>query len=386
MTKHQIFFLISAQHFIPTGGIGSFFRGFARMADQLGWHLTVVLDKSPIGQAKELKSSCPWPTYVWPNRPVSYAEHNPGPFPGKETVNRFRVQNFQTALCHALAIGLPSHVLINTPEAVIAANQLGLPAQVPTTFYTHHENLVVPPNQSSKVFDQSYNDFIDSVPAMPGITTATQCKFNLVRMARLEFSRPPLVLPMPIPEPALMEPYAGPRIGVLFIGRHEKRKDPELFAKVVAEAGLPAKVLTNKRGITKFERTFQKVGLADYDIRGQIIGSPKVDFIRSAKVAFHTARLESYGFSAMESLAAGLPTLLIEERGWWQAFENDGVLKTSRDNAVDALRALYEQAHTPTSNCWKKLEMNTFRRWRSYLSVPSISQAQLEALGPNSMA
>ncbi len=47
-------FLISTQHFIPTGGIGSFFRAFRRMSGELNWQVTCVLDQPPSGTRHRL--------------------------------------------------------------------------------------------------------------------------------------------------------------------------------------------------------------------------------------------------------------------------------------------------------------------------------------------
>ena len=43
----RIAFLISDQHFIPHGGIGSFCKGFTEMCDRLNWKVDILLDKAP---------------------------------------------------------------------------------------------------------------------------------------------------------------------------------------------------------------------------------------------------------------------------------------------------------------------------------------------------
>ena len=43
----RIAFLISDQHFIPHGGIGSFAKGFTEMCGRIGWKVDIVLDKAP---------------------------------------------------------------------------------------------------------------------------------------------------------------------------------------------------------------------------------------------------------------------------------------------------------------------------------------------------
>jgi glycosyltransferase involved in cell wall biosynthesis len=365
ISKH-IFFVVSVQHFIPTGGIGSFFRGFLRMADHIGWQVTVVLDKKPIGQSREMMEAAKSAAYIWPPNFLPYANHTKATRFSGETINTAKVANFTRSLELALEQSKPDHILINTPDAVQSIAVLGLQNIIPTTFYTHHENLVVPPEQASKVFASSYNDFLYLVPGIKGITTATQCGYNLTRMDHLNFSTPPVVLPMPIPDPQLFVPYVGTRSGVLFIGRHEPRKDPELFAKTVAAAGLPAKVLTNKKGKPKFEKLLAAAGVKA-EVRAQITGDKKAKFIQSAKVAFHPAVSESYGFSAMETLAAGLPTLLIEERNWWRAFKDDGVHLTTRENAAADLLDLYGQSLPPCPSIWLQREQDTFAAWQHYL-------------------
>lgn len=369
MTKHHIYFLISDQHFIPTGGIGSFYRGFLRMADHFGWAVSVVLDKPPRAKGKAMMEAHPSASYAFPDAPVSYRDHNPSESQFKQEVpNAFKQANFTSALKKAQAVSPPSHILINTPEAALSVIELDLQTDVPTTFYTHHENLVLNPIPKSNKFAPSYMEMLFEIVATDGIVTATQSDHNVTRMDHLEFSTPPVVLPMPIPDPQLMQPYEGERRGVLFIGRHEPRKQPAQFAAKVAKAGLPAKVLTNKKGEASFHRTFEKHGLTDYEIRSEITGQEKAVFIRSARIAFHPAKLESYGFSAMETLAAGLPTLLVADYGWWQAFIDDGVHITPIRQAAENLHKLYDKPTEDTSAHWDQRERSTFEAWQAHLN------------------
>jgi len=369
MARHHIYFLISDQHFIPTGGIGSFFRGFLRMADHFGWAVTVVLDKAPRGNGKTMMKAHPSASYVFPGAPASYRDHNPSESQYKQEIpNTFKQSNFTSALKRAQATGQPTHMLINTPEAALSVIELGLQTDVPTIFYTHHENLVLNPIPKSNKFAPSYMEMLHRIVAADGITAATQSNHNVTRMEHLEFSSPLAVLPMPIPDPQLMLPYDGERRGVLFIGRHEPRKQPTQFAAKVAKAGLPAKVLTNKMGEENFRKTFEKNGITDFEIRSEITGQEKADFIRSARIAFHPAKLESYGFSAMETLAAGLPTLLVHEYGWWQAFIDDGVHITPIRDAQNKLRELYDKPQDAASNYGQDREQQTFSMWEQYLN------------------
>lgn len=366
--QHHIYFLISDQHFIPTGGIGSFFRGFLRMANALGWRVSVILDRPPKAFGKDMMDAHPAAKYVWPDEPQKYAGYNPDPSRfAKEVPNRFKTQNFVMSLKQLLSAEPPTHILINTPEAGLAVIEIQLHQQVPTIFYTHHENLVLSPVPKSSKFGPEYMAMLEDIVATKGIKVATQSAYNIERMGHLQFGEPPIVLPMPIPDPELLAPYKGVRKGVLFVGRHEPRKQPDVFAKKVALAELPAKVLTNRAGEEKFKKTFAKHGITDFEIFSQITGVQKAHFIQSARVAFHTANLESYGFSAMETLRAGVPTLLIQEYDWWQAFMHEGVKIAPIRSAHIKLKKMYEAGGSVPQD-GEAEEQRTMELWRSYLN------------------
>ena len=340
------------------------------MANHFGWRVTVIMDNEPFASAKTMtETAIANGGFIMPSEPVSHTGHNPDTsIYAKEIPNSFRVQNFCTALSKALPSELPTHLLINTPEAALAVLEMGLHDKIPTTFYTHHENLVLNPIPKSSKFGPSYMEMLFRIVGTPGITTATQSDYNLERMRHLKLSAPPVVLPMPIPDPQLLQPYTGERHGVLFIGRHEPRKQPAVFARKVAQAGLPAKVLTRKKGVEKFHKTFENHGITDYEIQSEITGQVKADFIRSARIAFHPAKLESYGFSAMETLAAGLPTLLVHEYDWWQAFIDDGVHITPIRDAHNALLELCERPLNTAPSFAARREQQTFAIWEEYLN------------------
>lgn len=341
------------------------------MADEVGWKVICILDKKPIGQGRHMMEAHSLPCYVWPEVPESYAAHGTRFDP--ETVNQFKVANFTESLGMALKCCKPDLILTNTLEASVALQQLvqtnAFDESVRTIFYTHHENFVVPAGKRSKVFSDAYNKTLLEQANAPGIEIATQSQFNVQRMRKIgfPFANDPLVLPMPLPDLELLDPYVGAKEGVLFIGRHEPRKNPKFFAKAVAAAGLPAKVLTNKRGVKKFEETLTDAGVANFDIAYELTGQAKADFIKSARIAFHPANLESYGFSAMETLAAGLPTLLIEEYGWWKAFAGQGVATTSRSNVSTGLRSLYNTAFVVNSRVWLITENETKAKWAALI-------------------
>ena len=301
--------------------------------------------------------------YVWPDEPTSYADHYERGLYVKEIINETKVKNFENALLRVLEANRPDLLLINTPEAVASFDNLSELQRTKTLFYTHHENLVFPPDKASKVFDPSYNEFLYAIPQNPNLQIATQSRHNIARMDHLKFRQQPIVLPMPLPDPELMTPYSGPRDGVLFIGRHEPRKNPKLFAKTLATTGLPVKVLTNKRGVAKFEKTFAHAGVSNYQIEYELTGKAKADFLKSARMAFHPAVQECFAFSTIESLAVGLPTLLIEEHDWWRAFTDFDLHVVPKAKAAEKLKELYEQPVSPSTSAWHSIEAETQKAW-----------------------
>lgn len=335
------------------------------MSTQLGWDVTCVLDKKPVGQGRHMMEAIPSVQYVWPHAPISYRQHNYRGRYAREIINPTKVTNFEDSILLALNQCQPDLIVINTPEAAPAILRTQQLHGIRTLFYSHHENFVVPPEKASKVFDPSYNEFLYCLSGSPNLELATQSEFNIQRMNHLKFGNPPLVLPMPLPDLRLLDPYHGQREGVLFIGRHEPRKNPKLFANVVAQAGLPEKVLTNKRGVAKFQKAFTKASISEIDIRYELTGKTKSDFIKSAKAAFHPALLESYGFSAMETLAAGLPTLLLDNTDWWQAFKHLGVHTTPKSDAAANLKNLYSHSKASSSVNWTSIEAETQNAWAS---------------------
>lgn len=70
----------------------------------------------------------------------------------------------------------------------------------------------------------------------------------------------------------------------------------------------------------------------------------------------------------MEALAAGLPTLFIEEYKWWKSFQHPNVILTTREEASEALFKLYHSAKPSSDNThWLQHETATYKAWRDYI-------------------
>jgi hypothetical protein len=75
--------------------------------------------------------------------------------------------------------------------------------------------------------------------------------------------------------------------------------------------------MTSKPGVKKFEELFKSKGIKKYEIVHDVQGKEKVDFIKSAKIAFLPSRNESFGYMALEA-ACACPTFLLEEFEWYK--------------------------------------------------------------------
>jgi hypothetical protein len=144
-----------------------------------------------------------------------------------------------------------------------------------------------------------------------------------------------------IPEPALLEPYDGPKEGILFNGRWEPRKRPEEFVNLCKESGMKPKVMTSTKAVNKFEKAFEKAGIKDYEIRSGIYGTEKVQFIQSCEICYHPSHHENFSFSVYEALCC-LPVLVDSDCYWHQNFEDLGFYleHSTKENRAELARKL----------------------------------------------
>jgi hypothetical protein len=146
----------------------------------------------------------------------------------------------------------------------------------------------------------------------------------------------------------MLREYDNDRDGVLFIGRWEEGKNPELYLDLIEQTKLPARVMTSASGAKKFEERLKKIGV-DYQIKVGIIGQEKVDFITSCRVAFNPSTVESYGIAFLEQIIQ-LPTFTLINQRWTQNFPSTQFFTTSKRNMAEDIKAVYDQY--PTSKSW----------------------------------
>jgi glycosyltransferase involved in cell wall biosynthesis len=329
----RIAFVISDQHLIPHGGIGQFAKGFSEMARNLNWCVDLIMDKKPrysdfLGSIQHNISRI-----ITPDNDLSYKGHTEK-FAFSDSYNLEKSVNFRESMMKAFQSNLYDMILINTPEALLSVYSLGIQEYIPVVFYTHNENLVFKNNTFKGVFNDYYDNFFSKLLNLDGLIVGTQTERNVEELSNATH------LPMPMPERGLLEYYTGEKSGVLFIGRWEERKNPKVFIDMIKETGLPAKVLTNKTGEKKFKTELEAIG-AKYDIKAEVIGQEKVDFIRSSRIFFMPSKSESYGFALFESLGH-MPCVVLKEYEWHDNFSSRLLEIMPVKEVSFRIKALYE--------------------------------------------
>lgn len=339
MYSKKVAFVITSQHCIPHGGIGQFCKSFVDMAEELNWAVNIIMDK-PAGNSSlvDYLDSKDHVSFYNKNR-LSYSGHNKR-FVFEDTMNLERMINIRDNFFDALETNLYDFVVINSPDGVTPVYNLGLSKYIPVIFYTHSENFIFLDRGANKVFSEVCVNYMQNSLRLDSLTIGTQTEVNVDEIAD-NFGIESIALPMRVPELELLNEVEVEKSGILFTGRWEPRKNPTAYCDAIIELGVPAKILTNAKGKDKFTKYFEDAGHTDFDIRASIIGKEKVDFIRSAKLAYHPAKLESFGFSAFETLHS-CPTYCLEEYKWHKNFPGL-VIVNEKKHIITALRMAYDQ-------------------------------------------
>lgn len=346
----RIGFLVSAQTLIPHGGIGQFAKSFCELMDEHNIKVDIITDKEPQNSefVKSLKA-----TVIAPLASLRYTDHS-NIFMYGDTFCYERMANFRNAIIEALQHNLYDALICNTYETVQVASTIGLEDCIQIIAYTHLE---------SQIFNDTKNPFLNNTNVMmrqqlstTNIDIGTQSKFNQLHLHESSYH-----LPIPITEKDLLTEYTGEREGILFVGRWEEGKNPELFIDLIEQTKLPAKVMTSPNGVKKFEDRLSKLGVK-YDVRASIVGQEKVDFIKSSRIAFNPSVVESYGMAFYEQHIQ-LPTLVLENQRWTNNFNKDFFYTCTKKDMETKSKELY--------NIFEKAE-----RWYNLGSLDNAKQQE----------
>jgi hypothetical protein len=354
----RIGFLVSYQTLIPHGGIGQFTKSFCELMDEHNIKVDIITDKEPQDSdfVKSLKAKI-----IAPLEPLKYTDHS-NIFMYGDTFCYERMANFRNAIVEALEHNLYDAFVCNTYETVQVASTMGLEDVIQIIAYTHLESQIF--TNTNNPFLVGTNEMMRKQLEMNQLWIGTQSKFN-----QLQFQSA-YELPIPLPEKDLLKEYHKPREGVLFIGRWEGGKNPELYLELIEKTKLPAKVMTSATGAKKFEKRLAEIGVP-YEIKVGIIGQEKVDFITGCRVAFNPSLVESYGIAFVEQMIQ-MPTVALENMRWTNNFDSKYFFTCTKQTMVDVVEALYHSYDTAKS--WydtgalkhvQSIDRSVFHKWNN---------------------
>jgi glycosyltransferase involved in cell wall biosynthesis len=325
----RIGFLVSYQTLIPHGGIGQFTKSFCELMDNHNIKVDIITDKEPQDNefVKSLKANIIFPD----GETLSYSKHS-NIFMYGDTFCYERMINFRNAIIKALSSNLYDSFICNTYETVQVASTMGIEDLIQIIAYTHLESQIF--NNTKNPFLHNTNELMRQQLETSGVYVGTQSKFN-----QLNISDTVWHLPIPISEPKLLEEHHTQREGILFVGRWEEGKNPELFLDLIEQTQLPAKIMTSANGAKKFEARLKEIGVP-YEIRVGIIGQEKVDFMTSARIAFNPSIVESYGMAFYEQHIQ-MPTLVLENQRWTNNFNEDFFYTCTKKDMASKAKELY---------------------------------------------
>lgn len=365
----RIGFLVSYQTLIPHGGIGQFAKSFCELMDSHNIKVDIITDKEPQDNefVKSLKANV-----VAPLEPLRYTDHS-NIFMYGDTFCYERMSNFRNAIVEALEHNIYDVFICNTYETVQVASTMGLEDVIQIIAYTHLESQIF--KDTKNPFLHNTNELMRQQLETSGIYVGTQSKFNQLNISDTVYH-----LPIPITESGLLEEHHKPREGVLFVGRWEEGKNPELLIDLIEQTKLPAKVMTSPNGVNKFIDRLSKLGVK-YDVRASIVGQEKVDFITSARVAFNPSTVESYGMAFYEQHIQ-LPTVVLENQRWTNNFNKDHFYTCTKKNMAEVVTGLYN--NILTADVWynygvlekyRKIEGQVFHKWNECFNAFKAKQS-----------
>jgi len=325
----RIGFLVSYQTLVPHGGIGQFTKSFCELMDQHNIKVDIITDKEP--QDNEFVSSIK-ANIISPNESLKYTEHS-SIFMYGDTFCYERMANFRNSIVKALEHNTYDAFVCNTYETVQVASTMGLEDCIQIIAYTHLESQIF--KDTKNPFLHNTNELMRQQLETSNVFVGTQSKFNQLNISDTVFH-----LPIPISETMLLQEYHKPREGILFVGRWEEGKNPELYLELIEKTKLPAKVMTNSNGAKKFEERLKKIGVP-YEIKISIIGQEKIDFMTSARVAFNPSIVESYGMAFYEQQIQ-MPTVVLENQRWTNNFNKNYFYTCTKKDMADVVIQLYE--------------------------------------------
>lgn len=321
----RVAFLINRMNFRPSSGHGIWMKGVVETLLSRGHYIDIICDGEPEENfLSEYKVNVYYPDK---QDRFSYGKHS-NLFQFEDSFNFEKSINFRTALVKALTSHVYDLIICNDTESAFVCYQMELYKHVQIASYAH-ECASINPELSAGVFKDCYYDLIEKMMYFP-IKTLIQTKQNETKLlSKLPYTNPNLyVQPYPLTDSNVV--YNLEQDGLLYIGRHEDRKNPGMYIKALADiktkygVELKAKVLTRSAHVKKFEEDFASIGHTNYEIKADVVGEEKAKLIQSAKVAFMPYKNESFGIAVLEALRF-MPAVVLDKYNWhynFQSFSN----------------------------------------------------------------
>lgn len=338
----RVAFIINRMNFRPSSGHGIFMKGVVETVLEHGHHIDIICDGEP--EENFLKDYGINVYYPDKQDRLSYGKHS-NLFQFADSFNFEKSINFRTAIVKALANHIYDLVICNDTESAFVCYQMELYKHMRITSYAH-ECASINPELGAGVFKDCYYNLIEQMTYFP-IRTLVQTKQNEAKFAAiLPHDNPNLYIqPYPLTDSNVV--YNLEKEGLLYIGRHEDRKNPGMYIKVLAEikakygVELKAKVMTRSAHVKKFEADFAEIGHTNYEIKADIVGEEKAKLIQSSKVAFMPYKNESFGIAVLEALRF-MPTVVLDKYDWHYNFSNfSNYIVTDTKEMADIIWSAY---------------------------------------------
>ena len=274
----RVLFIINRMNFRKSSGHGIFMKGVVETLLQHGHFIDIVCD----GEPEENFLAENEINVYYPDKQdrLAYSKHS-NLFQFADSFNFEKSINFRTAIVKALTNHVYDLVICNDTESAFVCYQLELYKHMRVTSYAH-ECQSINSELGAGVFKDCYYNLIEQMMYFP-ITTLIQTKQNQAKLLpKLPYVNPNLYIqPYPLTDSNVV--YNLEKEGLLYIGRHEDRKNPGMYIKVLADikakygVELKAKVLTRSAHVKKFEADFAAIGHTNYEIKCDVVGEEKAN-------------------------------------------------------------------------------------------------------------
>ena len=335
--KKRVMILVTKRMLNPKrgGGVSTFVRGLAKAYpdDVLVEIHCVGPDNLEVYEIQKDNIK----TFGYPQM-VKIKTEEPGIFQ-RIMINFDQIEEFRHALNKSVFAEekLYDAIVTTCPESALACISFGALIEPFNVVYTTHHGLMS--DSLSKVpFDDAVIYFANEVIPKSGfVTTLTQTPKNAEWLLE-KHGVTARVIPL-LPDELPKHVGTMHKEGALFIGKYETGKRPELFVEMCKQTGIKGKVLCGGvKSPEGWHKAFKAAGVTNYEIRQNLQGKEKEDFIASARFTFVSSQNESYGYLALEGLVNG-PTMIYDSR-WGEFWYGYGATRFNRKNMAEVANEL----------------------------------------------